>query len=312
LAKAKFTIVMNPLILPPYLKKGDTVAIISPSGIVERDVVYRAADKLSQYGLNVIIGENAFRQHDCFAGTDSERIHDLQKATSDEAVKAVFCSRGGYGVSRIIDKVDFTPLKTNPKWYVGFSDITVLHLWLIRVCGLVSLHAEMPLNYFNPKKKPQCFDTMISALFGEPQSIEWKADRDENIDVRGHFTGGNLSLIYALTGTPAEPDTDGSVFFIEEVGEYYYHLDRMLTSLRLAGKLSNLAALVVGGMEKMTYGSVKYNRTIEDIILDIVGHYGYPVIFNFPSGHIADNRAVFMGRQAVLTQTGRDASLSFV
>lgn len=303
---------MNSLIIPPYLKKGDSVAIVSPSGVVDKDIVLKAADKLKRSGLNVTIGSNAFKNNGCFAGTDAERLHDIQEATSDPEIKAVFCSRGGYGISRIIDSIDFTPLKKNPKWYVGFSDITVLHLWLTRTCGIVSLHGEMPINYLNPKKKPQCFDSLMSALFGEPQAISWTADREGAIDVTGTFTGGNLSLIYTLIGTPAEVDTDGSIFFIEEVGEYYYHLDRMLTSLRLAGKLTNLSALVIGGMEKMTQGTVIYNRTIEEIVLDIVGHYSYPVVFNFPAGHIADNRAVFVGREATLKQNGRDAVLSFL
>lgn len=307
-----FVITMNSLIIPPYLKKGDAVAIVSPSGVVDKDIVLKAADKLRASGLEVTIGINAFKNNGCFAGTDAERLHDLQEATSDPAIKAVFCSRGGYGMSRIVDRVDFSSLRKNPKWYVGFSDITVLHLWLSRICGVVSLHAEMPLNYFNPKKKPQSYESLISALFGEPQTINWKADHDCDIEVTGPFTGGNLSLIYSLTGTPAEPDTDGSILFIEEVGEYYYHFDRMLTSLRLTGRLANLAALVVGGMEKMTQGSTPFNRGIEEIVLDIVGHYSYPVVFNFPSGHIADNRAVFIGRDASLKQTGREASLSFI
>jgi len=155
-------------------------------------------------------------------------------------------------------------------------------------------------------------DSVISALKGEPQVISWRCSRECTIDVTGPVTGGNLSLIYSLTGTPAEPETDGSILFIEEVGEYYYHLDRMLTSLRLTGKLTNLAALVVGGMEKMTQGSVPYNRSIEEIVLDIVGHYSYPVVFNYPAGHISDNRAMFIGRQALLTQFGRSASLTYI
>jgi muramoyltetrapeptide carboxypeptidase len=303
---------MNSLIIPPYLKTGDRVSIVSPSGIVDRDVILKAAEKLRNSGFDVIIGKNTFNNNGCFAGTDSERLHDLQEATSDPEIKAVFCSRGGYGISRIIDSVDFSPLKDNPKWYVGFSDITVLHLWLSKICGIVSLHGEMPLNYFNPKKTSLCYDSVISALKGEPQVISWRCSRECTIDVTGPVTGGNLSLIYSLTGTPAEPETDGSILFIEEVGEYYYHLDRMLTSLRLTGKLTNLAALVVGGMEKMTQGSVPYNRSIEEIILDIVGHYSYPVVFNYPAGHISDNRAMFIGRQALLTQFGRSASLTYI
>jgi len=303
---------MKTLTIPAYLKEGDTVAIISPSGVVDRDVILKAVVILKASGFNVVMGENVFRQNGCFAGSDRERLSDLQRATDDPDVRAVFCSRGGYGISRIIDRVDFSSLKKNPKWYVGFSDITVLHLWLNKLCGLVSLHAEMPLNYSNPKKTPESYTSVIKALKGEPETITWRSSHQATVSVRGPLIGGNLSLIYSLTGTPAEPDTEGSVLFIEEVGEYYYHLDRMMTSLRLTGKLNNLAAMIVGGMEKMEQGNVTYNKSAEEIILDIAGHYNYPIIFNFPAGHISDNRAVYMGREAVITQNGLETSLIFV
>lgn len=303
---------MKTLTIPAYLKEGDTVVIISPSGVVDRDVILKAVAILKASGFNVVLGENVFRQNGCFAGSDRERLSDLQHATDDPDVRAVFCSRGGYGISRIIDRVDFSSLKKHPKWYVGFSDITVLHLWLNRLCGLVSLHAEMPLNYSNPKKSAESYSSVIKALKGEPETITWKSSHHATVSIRGPLTGGNLSLIYSLTGTPAEPDTDGSVLFIEEVGEYYYHLDRMMTSLRLTGKLNNLAAMIVGGMEKMEQGNVIYNKSAEEIILDIAGHYNYPIIFNFPAGHISDNRAFYMGREAVVTQNGLEASLTFV
>ncbi|MCU0377695.1 MAG: LD-carboxypeptidase [Bacteroidales bacterium] len=303
---------MKQLIIPPYLAKGDRIAIVSPSGVIEKEVVMKAAKMLTGEGFDVVIGDNVFNQSGCFAGTDNERLYDLQKATDDHSVKAVFCSRGGYGVSRIIDRVDFTGLRKHPKWYVGFSDITVLHLWLNKICGVISLHAEMPLNYSNPKKTPESFTSVMQALRGEPEAIAWKSSHDADFTVEGAVTGGNLSLIYSLTGTPGEPDTDGTILFIEEVGEYYYHLDRMLTSLRLTGRLRNLAALVVGGMEKIEQGSIIHNKSTEEIVLDIVGHYNYPVLFNFPAGHISDNRAIYIGRKARVTQSGLEASLTWL
>jgi muramoyltetrapeptide carboxypeptidase len=303
---------MRALTIPPYLKEGDRVAIISPSGVVEKDVILNAAKMLANSGFEVVMGENVFNRSGCFAGTDRERLDDLQKATDDVSVSAIFCSRGGYGISRIIDRVDFSVLKKHPKWYVGFSDITVLLLWLSKVCGVVSLHSEMPLNYANPKKTPESFSSMLSALRGEPKPIVWKSSHDAHFSVDGPVTGGNLSLIYSLTGTPGEPDTDGAILFIEEVGEYYYHLDRMLTSLRLTGRLSNLAAMIVGGMEKMEQGNVKYNKSAEEIILDIVGHYSYPVLFNCPAGHISDNRALYIGRRARVEQRGLEATLTYL
>jgi muramoyltetrapeptide carboxypeptidase len=303
---------MTALTIPPYLTGGDHLAIVSPSGIVDKDTILNAVKMINNSGFEVTLGENVFGRSGCFAGSDKERLHDFQQATDDPAVKAVFCSRGGYGVSRIIDRVDFSALKKNPKWYVGFSDITVLHLWLNMVCNLVSLHAEMPLNYTNPRKTPESYNTIIKALKGEPEPIIWKSSHDAAFTVEGPVMGGNLSLIYSLTGTPAEPDTDGAILFIEEVDEYCYHLDRMLTSLRLTGRLSNLAALVVGGMEKIGNDKISYNKSAEEIVLDIVGHYSYPVLFNFPAGHVADNRAFYMGRRARLTQDGITASLTYI
>ena len=303
---------MRALTIPPYLRDGDRLEIVSPAGIIDKDVVQKAVKMLNKSGFEVVIGDNVFKKYGCFAGTDGERMHDLQQATDDPAVKAVLCSRGGYGVSRIIDRVDFSALKKHPKWYVGFSDITVLHLWLNTVCGLVSLHAEMPLNYNNPKKTPESYSTIIKALRGEPEPVTWRSLHDLTFTAEGPVIGGNLSLIYTLTGTPGEPDTDGAILFIEEVDEFCYHLDRMLTSLRLAGKLSNLAALVVGGMEKIENGRVEYNKSAEEIVLDIAGHYSYPILFNFPAGHIADNRALYMGRMAKLTQKGLEASLTYL
>src|SRR5665648_102996 len=165
---------MKTLTIPPWLSEGDRVAIISPSGVVDKDVILKAVVILRNSGLDVTLGEHVFRKNGCFAGSDNERLADLQQATDDPEVRAVFCSRGGYGVSRIIDRVDFRALKKNPKWYVGFSDITVLHLWRNRLYGLVTLHAEMPLNYSNPKKSPESYSSVISALRGVPEPVIWK------------------------------------------------------------------------------------------------------------------------------------------
>jgi muramoyltetrapeptide carboxypeptidase len=273
--------------------------------------VLHAEKLLKASGFDVVLGEHVFSTDGPFAGSDDERLHDLQQVTDDPSVKAVLCSRGGYGMSRIIDRVDYSALKRHPKWYVGYSDITSLHLWLNTVCGIASLHAEMPINYSNPKCSPLCYETMLKALKGEQEPVVWKSSRDASFTVEGTVLGGNISLIYSLNGTQGQPETEGAILFIEEIGEQFYHLDRMLISMRMTGMLNNLSALIVGGMEKITEGEHVFNQSVEEVVMNVAGGYGYPVLFNFPAGHIPDNRALYLGRNARLTHNGSEATLSY-
>ncbi|MCU0459129.1 MAG: LD-carboxypeptidase [Bacteroidales bacterium] len=303
---------MKSLIIPPYLKEGDRIEIITPASHIGEEVVHRAVQMLERSGFRVTLGKHVFTRSGPFAGTDMERLQDIQHATDDPDVKAVLCSRGGYGMSRIVDLIDFSALKRHPKWFVGYSDITSLHMWLNNVCGIASLHAEMPLNYSSPGYLPQCYDTMAGALRGEAEPVRWSLPAEASLEVAGRLTGGNISLLYSLNGTPAQPETEGAILFIEEIGEHFYHLDRMLVSMRMAGLLKNLAALLVGGMEKITEGEHVFNQTVEEVVMNVVGGYGYPVLFNFPAGHIPDNRAVYLGRSAGIRQSGREAVLTWL
>lgn len=299
-------------IQPPFLQQGDKVAIVSPSWAIDADKIDSAVALLQDWGLKVEPGRNILKRSGPFAGTDEERLYDLQKATDDPDIKAVFCSRGGYGMLRIINRMSFSSLKAAPKWYIGFSDITVLHLWLNEICGIISIHGDMPLNYSGKDKSAATFKTLRSALFGDYKPISWHGTFIRPEEVSGEVTGGNLSLIYSLIGTKAEPGTRGKILFIEEVGEYFYHLDRMMISLKLAGKLKGLSALVVGGLTNMENTKIPWTKSAEMTIAEAVSEYKYPVFFGFPAGHVDDNRAFYIGRPATIVPKGGKALLSFI
>jgi len=299
-------------IKPPFLKSGDEVAIVSPSFAIESEKVESAVSLLEEWGLKLHVGKNALRQYGPFAGTDDERYEDLQEATNNKKIKAVFCSRGGYGILKIIDRIDFSSLQRYPKWYVGYSDITVLHTWLAEKYNIVSIHGEMPLNYYNPDKTPATMESLYKALFEGCAPLEWSGEFMRALNAEGEITGGNLSLVYSLAGTAGELKTKKKILFIEDIGEYNYHLDRMMTSLKLAGKFDGLNALVVGGMNDMAETKIPWGKSPEAIISDIVKGYDFPVLFNFPSGHIGDNRAFYIGSKARIEINGDVAVLTYI
>nr|WP_243473857.1 LD-carboxypeptidase [Winogradskyella sp. MH6] len=302
------------LLRPAYLKAGDTVAIVAPSGILknrEREV-QQAVDLLKEWGLNAIVGEHVFSKADHFAGTDEERCEDLQKAMDDPTISAIWCARGGYGTVRILDKLDYTKLKENPKWIIGYSDITALHNQLHNQ-GFESLHALMCVSLTQDITEVQeSVDTFKAALFGNPSNYDLEGSKyNREGEAKGQLIGGNLTILHTMLGSDTSLDTSGKILFIEEIGEYKYHIDRMLQSMKRAGYFENLNGLVVGDMSKLRKNTTLWGTSVEQLILDALADYNFPIAFNMPAGHEDDNRALVLGREVELKVGKEKSSLYF-
>ncbi len=285
------------MVLPSYLKKGDTVAIIATARKVSKEEIQPAVAFFESYGLSVVLGKNLFESSNQYAGTDAQRTEDLQWALNDKTIKAIIIARGGYGSVRTIEQIDFTEFKKHPKWMVGYSDVTVLHNAIHKI-GVATLHATMPLNF---TKNEEATKSMVDALFGKLIQIESEENYSNISGIsKGQLVGGNLSLIYSLSGTPFDIDTRDKILFIEDLDEYLYHIDRMMMQLKLSGKLKGLKGLIVGGMTDMKDNAIPFGKFPEDIILDAVKEYNYPVCFDFPAGHIDRNLAIYFGREVEL------------
>ncbi len=299
------------MITPQYLEKDDKIAIIAPARCISFEEVHPSIRVFQRWGLEVELGTNIFRKHNQFAGKDEIRLADIQEMLDDETIRAVICARGGYGMVRIIDLIDFTAFKKHPKWIVGYSDITVLHAHIHRHLNIETLHAIMPVNITSGDETNDSLETLKNALFGKIRSYTFPASPLSRPGVaEGLLTGGNLSILYSLMGSVSEIDTAGKILFIEDVDEYLYHIDRMMMSLKRAGKLSNLKGLIVGGMEKMNDNTIPFGSTANQIIADAVAEYDYPVCFDFPSGHGINNLALILGRKVNL-KIGSDVELEF-
>jgi muramoyltetrapeptide carboxypeptidase len=298
------------MIRPPYLAKGDKIGIVSPARSISFEEIHPAMRFFQRQGLEVVLGTHVFSKHHQFAGTDAQRCRDLQQMLDDDSIRAILCSRGGYGTVRIIDGLDFTRFRENPKWIVGYSDVTVLHSHIHRQMGIETLHATMPVN-ITSEKINQPLMTLMDALTGEPLAYSYPAPaRSRAGQSEGLLVGGNLSILHNLMGSVSEIDTDGKILFLEEVDEYLYHIDRMMVNLRRAGKLENLAGLVVGGLTKMNDNAIPFGQTAGEIIAAEINDFSFPVGFGFPAGHQESNLALIMGRQATLC-VGKEVELVF-
>ncbi len=287
------------MLSPPCLQIGDKVAIIAPAKKVVPQEISHAIRILESWGLEVVLGTHLYNAHNVFAGTDTERTQDLQTMLDSPEIKAIICARGGYGTSRIVDNIDFTKFLQNPKWIVGFSDITVLHCE-VHKRGIESIHGIMPLLF--PKQTPETIESLRTALWGEPQDITVAPCLPNRVGkAEGQLIGGNLSLLANIIGTPSEIDTTGKILFLEDVSEYLYHIDRMMIQLARSQKLKNLAGLIVGEFSEIRDEDNAFGKTVHELIADIITPYHYPVAYNFPIGHEQHNLSIICGRQAHLT-----------
>ncbi|MCF0049958.1 LD-carboxypeptidase [Dyadobacter sp. LJ53] len=303
---------MNKIKLPSFLKPGDKIGIVAPASVLNYDDILPGIDIFkNEWGLEVVEGQTLKTASNQFAAPDNVRLTDLQTMLDDPSIKAVIAARGGYGCSRIVDQLNFDQFLKNPKWVVGFSDLTVI---LSRILGLgyASLHAPMAKSITTDGAE-MAKESLRQMLFGEMphyavEAHELNRPGTANADV----AGGNLCLLAHLIGTETDVDTDGKILFIEDINEYLYNLDRMMIQMKRAGKFDNLAGLIVGQFTDMKdNNSPTFGKTHYEIIQEHIAEFDYPVCFNFPVGHVGDNRAMGVGMVAILTVTGEEVSLHF-
>ncbi len=289
------------MIRPENLVPGDTIALIAPAKAIEPDLVDAAVVLLETAGYKVLVGKHTKGQHHYFSGTDDERAADLQWAIDHPAVKAIVCARGGYGAVRLLDRVQWANFLREPKWLLGFSDITNFHLHAMQL-DIESVHCTMPLNF--AENSPEAVASMLTVLKTGTVQHAWPSEPINRIgEASGLLVGGNLSILYAALGTPLCPNFQRAILFIEDIGEQLYQLDRMFHALKMAGAFDQIAGLIVGGMTDIKDTEIPTGFDIPSMILSHVQYRSIPVAFNAPIGHITDNRAVIVGRYSQLNVT---------
>ena len=299
------------IIFPPYLSKGDIVGIVCPAGFMPLDKVGECVRVLNEvWGFRVKVGKTVGTKYNYFSGRDEERLADIQEMLDDDSVKAILCGRGGYGTGRIIDRINFRKFLRQPKWIIGFSDITVLHAHILSRYQIASLHAPMANAFNNDGYLGEYVKSLRKALTGKSGNYSASPHPFNHPGkAKGILLGGNLSLIAHLTGTPSDIETRGRILFLEDVGEYLYNIDRMLYQLKRSGKLKGLAGLVLGGFTECKDTETPFGKTVEEIIHDIVKEYRFPVCYGFPVSHDKENYTLKIGAQYSLSVTRNKVTL---
>ena len=296
---------------PKKLQKGDTIAIVSTARKVSKKELAPAILFANKMGLEVHLGKTIAAEKNQYAGDDALRAQDFQHALDNPHIKAIWCARGGYGTIRMVDLLNFTQFIQQPKWLIGFSDVTVLHSHINKL-QIPTIHGQMCLEI--EKKSQASRDTLHHLLFHENPAINYSFESSplsRNGRATGTLVGGNLSVLYSILDSPSQVDWHGKVLFIEDLDEMLYHIDRMMQNLKRSGRLKNLAGLIVGGMSEMRDNTISFGKTAHEIIFETVQEYQYPVCFNFPAGHIQDNRALVFGKKVTLEVSPNQVRVSY-
>jgi len=293
------------------LQPGSVISLIAPARKVSREEMQPAIKILAAQGYRIKEGKNLYASFHQWAGTDEQRLEDFQAALNDTETSAILFARGGYGTVRLIDKLDFTEFLKNPKWMIGFSDLTVIHSHVPKHFQIPTLHAPMAITF--PKADKNTMDKLWAALRGENYQInfEWNNENRAGI-TSGILCGGNLSVLYSLLGCVSDINTEGKILFLEDLDEYLYHVDRMMMAMKRAGKLSKLKALVVGRMTEMKDNTIPFGFTAEEIIRNAVNEYDFPICIGFPAGHIDNNTPLIMSAEVHLKIESSGCEINFI
>lgn len=306
-----------PASIPPYLKTGDIIGITCPAGHITIDDIQPAIVKLKEWGFNVTIGDTVGKIDFTFGGTDEERVNDFQQMLDNKSIKAILCARGGYGMVRIVDRMNFKKFASHPKWIIGFSDITVMHSHLDRNYGIPSLHSKMCNSFPDDWSKAdpiqkETIESICRCLMGERMRYAFTVNPRNTAGIgRGILVGGNLKTLESLAGSQSDIITKNKILFVEDTGEYLYSIDRMFWNLKRSGKLSALQGLIIGGFKiKKDDEGEEFGKTLEEIVLEKVDKFKYPVCFDFPVGHQKNNFALKCGIGHTLSVHSNECTLT--
>jgi muramoyltetrapeptide carboxypeptidase len=298
------------MIIPPYLQIGDAIGLVCPSGFMPQEKYQTCIDVLHRWSFEVRPGKTMNNQFHYFSGTDEERLNDLQEMLDDDSIKAILCARGGYGLSRIIDDLDFKKFTKHPKWIIGFSDITVLHAHILQQYKIATLHAPMAGAFNEGEYENEYVQSLKNALLGRPYDYFVKGNALNRLgECEGKLVGGNLALVAHLIGSKSSFNTKNKILFLEDVGEYLYNIDRMMIQLKRAGMLDKLSGLIFGGFTEMKDTTIPFGSSIYDILQHHVKEYDYPVCYDFPVSHDKENYALKVGVKHTLSVTTQGVQL---